>query len=126
MLKFKKKKKSQRLKNTSNLSFQSDHNPGSLKEELTAIILQLEEMQKRKCDRRNQVIEVLEQIQQISSEMQCLSRYTLASTVVDKTDLSLRKLEELQRELQALQKEKVIIVYSVVVISYAVQMYYQF
>ncbi|KAI8564658.1 hypothetical protein RHMOL_Rhmol03G0198300 [Rhododendron molle] len=85
---------------------QSDHNPGSLKEELTAIILQLEEMQKRKCDRRNQVIEVLEQIQQISSEMQCLSRYTLASTVVDETDLSLRKLEELQRELQALQKEK--------------------
>lgn len=83
-------------------------------------------MQKRKCDRRNQVIEVLEQIQQISSEMQCLSRYTLASTVVDETDLSLRKLEELQRELQALQKEKVIIVYSVVVISYAVQMYYQF
>ncbi|XP_058205730.1 65-kDa microtubule-associated protein 3-like [Rhododendron vialii] len=85
---------------------QSDHNPCSLKEEHTAIILQLEEMQKRKCDRRNQVREVLEQIQQISSEMQCLSRYTLASTVVDETDLSLRKLEELQGELQALQKEK--------------------
>lgn len=64
-------------------------------------------MQKRKCDRRNQVIEVLKQIQKISSEMECSSRYTLASTVVDEMDLSLRKLEELQRELQALQKEKV-------------------
>ena len=35
------------------------------------------------------------------------SEYTLSNTVVDETDLSLRKLEELHRELQALQKEKV-------------------
>ncbi|KAF7113168.1 hypothetical protein RHSIM_RhsimUnG0154200 [Rhododendron simsii] len=78
----------------------------SLKEELTATILQLEEMQKRKCDRRNQVVDVREPIQQISSEMQCSSRYTLASAVLDETDFSLRMLEESQRELQALQKDK--------------------
>ncbi|PSS32421.1 Microtubule-associated protein [Actinidia chinensis var. chinensis] len=85
---------------------QPDQSLGSLKEELRAILPQLEEMQKRKCDRRNQFVEILEQIQKISNEIHMYSEYTLSRTIVDETDLSLRKLEELNRELQALQKEK--------------------
>ncbi|PKI65777.1 hypothetical protein CRG98_013849 [Punica granatum] len=52
---------------------QPDQNTGSLKEELQNILPQLEEMRKRQCDRRNQFIEVLEQIQGIANEM---SMYT--------------------------------------------------
>lgn len=85
---------------------QPDQNLGSLKEELRAIVPQLEEMQKRKCERRNQFVEVLEQIQKISNEIHRSSEYPPTSTTVDETDLSLRKLDELHRELQALQKEK--------------------
>ena len=78
-----------------------------MKEELRVILPQLEEMQNRKCDRRNQFVEVLEQIQKISNEIYMSSEYTPSKIVVDEADLSLRKLEELHRELQALQKEKV-------------------
>lgn len=85
---------------------QSDQNLGSLKEELRAIIPQLEEMQKRKLERRNQFVEVLEQIRKISNEIHRSSEYPPTSTAVDEADLSSRKLEELHRELQALQKEK--------------------
>ncbi|OVA07703.1 Microtubule-associated protein [Macleaya cordata] len=85
---------------------QSDQNTGNLKEELRAIIPQLEEMRKRKCDRRSQFLEVLEQIQIISSEIFTSTENKLTKTVLDETDLSLKKLEELHRQLQALQKEK--------------------
>ncbi|KAA8539835.1 hypothetical protein F0562_026527 [Nyssa sinensis] len=85
---------------------QSDYNPGSLKEELGAILPQLEEMRKRNCDRRNQFIEILQQIQKISNEIYRSSEYTPSNTVVDETDLSLRKLEDLHKVLQALQEEK--------------------
>ncbi|KAK9293145.1 hypothetical protein L1049_021131 [Liquidambar formosana] len=85
---------------------QSDQNAGSLKEELRAILPQVEEMRKRKCDRKNQFVEVLEQIQKISIEIYRPSEYIPTTIVVDETDLSLRKLEELHRKLQTLQKEK--------------------
>lgn len=85
------------------LFFQADQNAGSLKEELRRILPQLEEMQKRKLDRRKQFLEVLEEIQKISNEV-----YGSTSNMfVDETDLSLRKLEELHRQLHALEKEKV-------------------
>lgn len=61
-------------------------------------------MRKRKSDRRNQFVEVQEQIQTISNEIYS-TEYT--TSVVDETDLSLRKLEELHTQLLALQKEKV-------------------
>lgn len=61
-------------------------------------------MRKRKSDRKNQFIEVTEQIQKIKNE---IFRFTSTSMVVDESDLSLRKLEELHTELHALQKEKV-------------------
>lgn len=85
------------------LRFQSDQNSGSLKAELRAIIPELEEMKKRKCERRNQFIEVLEHIQKIKMEIYATS----FKTVLDESDLSLRKLEELRAQLQALEKEKV-------------------
>ena len=62
-------------------------------------------MQKRKSARRNQFIEVQEQIQSISNEIYGPREYNPA--IIDENDLSLRKLEELHRQLHALQKEKV-------------------
>lgn len=85
------------------LLFQSDQNSSSLKAELRAILPELEEMKKRKSERRNQFIEVLEQIQKIQMEIYATS----FKTVLDETDLSVRKLEELHVQLQALEKEKV-------------------
>ncbi|KAM7504663.1 hypothetical protein LguiB_003567 [Lonicera macranthoides] len=88
---------------------QSDQNTGSLKAELRALLPEVEEMRKRKCERRNQFVEVLEQIQNIKNEIYEAGQYNPSKTLVDETDLSLRKLEELHRELLALQKEKAII-----------------
>ena len=84
--------------------FQSDQNAGSLKAELRAILPELEEMKKRKTERRNQFLEVLGQIQKIQLEINATSY----KTILDESDLSLRKLEELHAQLQALEKEKVI------------------
>ncbi|XP_057446426.1 65-kDa microtubule-associated protein 3-like isoform X2 [Lotus japonicus] len=83
---------------------QSDQKAGSLKEELARIHPELEEMRKRKLERRNHFVEVQEQIQSTSNEIYGLVEYIPA--IVDETDLSLRKLEELHRQLHALQKEK--------------------
>ncbi|XP_031274536.1 65-kDa microtubule-associated protein 3 [Pistacia vera] len=85
---------------------QSDQNIGSLKEELRRILPQVEEMRKRKIDRRNQFVDVVEQIQMIKNEIHGSAVYTSSKAVVDEADLSLRKLEEFHRELLELQKEK--------------------
>lgn len=87
---------------------QSDQAPGSLKAELKTIYPELEEMQRRKVERRNQFIEVVQQIQKIRSEIYESDKPTNISNVIDDADLSLRKHEELHTELQALQKEKVL------------------
>lgn len=70
-------------------------------------------MRKRKSDRRNQFVEVLEQIQQITNEIYGSTIYVSPLAVADETDLSLRKLEELHRQLHELQKEKVHFFYTV-------------
>ncbi|XP_042512137.1 65-kDa microtubule-associated protein 3-like [Macadamia integrifolia] len=85
---------------------QCDQKAGNLKEELSAIVPELEEMRKRKCERRDQFVEVLQQIQKILNEICSSTECNPSMVVVDETDLSLRKLEELHRQLQALQKEK--------------------
>ncbi|XVF50699.1 hypothetical protein PTKIN_Ptkin04bG0123300 [Pterospermum kingtungense] len=85
---------------------QSDQNAGSLKEELSKILPQLEEMKKRKIERRKQFVEVLEQIKKITNEIYGFTESVSSKTVVDETDLSLRKLEELHTQLHELQKEK--------------------
>ncbi|KAI3700705.1 hypothetical protein L2E82_45342 [Cichorium intybus] len=51
----------------------SDQNSGSLKAELRAIIPELEEMKKRKSERKNQFLEVLEQIQKLKLEIYATS-----------------------------------------------------
>ena len=63
-----------------------------MKEELARVCPELEEMQERKSERRNQFIEVQEQIQSITNEIYSPS----ITAAVDETDLSLRKLEEFQ------------------------------
>ncbi|PNX93025.1 microtubule-associated protein MAP65-3-like, partial [Trifolium pratense] len=83
---------------------QSDQNAGSLKEEHAQVLPYLEEMKKQKFERRNQFIEVQEQIENISIEIYGPKEYV--PSIVDETDLSMRKLEELHRQLNALQSEK--------------------
>ncbi|KAI3411264.1 uncharacterized protein J3R85_018146, partial [Psidium guajava] len=85
---------------------QSDQNAGSLKEELKIILPQLEEIRKKKCERRQQFLEVLEQIQIIINELHRSKEHTSSKVVVDESDLSLRKLEELHGQLHALQQQK--------------------
>lgn len=64
-------------------------------------------MRNRKSDRKNQFIEVTKQLQKIKDEIFKPTGCTSTAVVVDESDLSLRKLEELHAELHALQKEKV-------------------
>lgn len=77
-----------------------------LKEELKAILPHLEAMRKLKADRRKQFVVVLEQIHKISVEIES-GEHNSSKMVVDESDLSLTRLEELQRLLESLQKEKV-------------------
>ncbi|XAR54129.1 hypothetical protein NMG60_11029139 [Bertholletia excelsa] len=86
--------------------FHTIQRSGNLKEKLDAIMPQVEEMRRRKYERRAQFVEVLEQIKDLSIEI-CTSMedYT-CMPVLDERDLSLRRLEELQTRLLALQKEK--------------------
>lgn len=85
---------------------QPDQNVGSLKEEFKKILPQLEEMRRMKCERRNQFLDVLEQIQRVKAEICGSLDHTPPKTRLDETDLSSRKLEELHRELYELQTEK--------------------
>lgn len=86
---------------------QSDQSPESLKAELRAILPQTEEMRKRIIDRKNQFIEVLEEIHSIKNEINRSDGFASNNPAIDESDLSIKKLEELHRELQGLQKEKV-------------------
>ncbi|XP_052211040.1 65-kDa microtubule-associated protein 3-like [Diospyros lotus] len=78
---------------------------GSLKKELEAIMPVLEEMRKRKIERRSQFIEVIDQIKDISKEIHG-SAENLQMVVINESDQSLKRLEELHVQLLALQKEK--------------------
>lgn len=88
------------------LSFQSDQKAVSLKDELKQILPQLDEMRKRKSERSNQFLEVLEEIQKISDELNGYE-HSASKIMLDETDLSLKKLDELTKQLNALQQEKV-------------------
>ncbi|KAK2650533.1 hypothetical protein Ddye_018022 [Dipteronia dyeriana] len=77
---------------------------GNLKEELETIIPQLEDLRKRKMERKNQFVEVLIELQKISNEIYSEdNRYRIT---VDETNLSVKRLEELRRQLVDLQNEK--------------------
>lgn len=75
--------------------------------ELQSIIPQLHEMQRRKKERKIQFSEVLEQIHNITKELCSSADENACAAVLDETDLSLKRLEELKSQLLALQKEKV-------------------
>ncbi|MBA0578243.1 hypothetical protein Gorai_020538, partial [Gossypium raimondii] len=63
-------------------------------------------MKKRKIERRNQFVQVLQQIQIITNEIYGSAKLVSSKAVVDESDLSLRKLEELHKQLNELEKEK--------------------
>ncbi|KAE8722447.1 65-kDa microtubule-associated protein 3 [Hibiscus syriacus] len=85
---------------------QSDLKIGNSKENLGKILPQVEEMKKRKIERRNHFIDVLDQIQMIRNELSGSTESISSEILVDETDLSLLKLEELHSQLHELQKEK--------------------
>ncbi|CAK9178702.1 unnamed protein product [Ilex paraguariensis] len=82
---------------------------GTLKEQLDSITPALREMQLRKQERVKQFQAVQGQIQKISAEVAGQSEYDDSSSnvIVNKNDLSLKKLEEYQIELQRIHNEKV-------------------
>ncbi|KAL8160276.1 hypothetical protein V2J09_001813 [Rumex salicifolius] len=84
---------------------QSEQKAASLKEELSTIHPQVEEMRKRKQERKNQFIEIIEQIQKVSKDIYGVTG-GLTTADIDESDLSIRRLEELQAQLQMLQKDK--------------------
>lgn len=84
---------------------QSNQKLHGLREELNAIVPYLEEMRKKKVERWDQFVDVIEQIKKVASEIRP-SDFVPFIIPVDQSDLSLRKLDELTKELQSLQKEK--------------------
>jgi protein regulator of cytokinesis 1 len=90
------------------LHLQFDWKPdGGLSKELDTVISQLEDMRKLKINRKNQFVEVLQQIQNISNEFRGDTEDNLYKVVLDETDLSMRRLEELRKQLLELQNQKV-------------------
>ncbi|AED97586.1 65-kDa microtubule-associated protein 9 [Arabidopsis thaliana] len=90
---------------------QSDQQSGngrSLKDELVKILQKLEEMEKRKSERKIQFIQVIDDIRCVREEINGESDDETCSSdfSADESDLSLRKLEELHRELYTLQEQK--------------------
>ncbi|KAJ0968252.1 hypothetical protein J5N97_025169 [Dioscorea zingiberensis] len=80
-------------------------NASSLKEELKEIKKQLEEMCKVKCDRLNQFLEIINQIRRLSMEINP-TECNPSMITVNEFDLTVRRLEELQRQLHLLESEK--------------------
>ncbi|KAL2892408.1 65-kDa microtubule-associated protein 3 [Bienertia sinuspersici] len=85
---------------------QPDQKSLGLKDELNMIIPFLEEMKKRKSERKKQFVEVLDQINDISREIYRTAADCHYQRTVDENDLSLKRLEELHSQLLALQNEK--------------------
>jgi Ase1/PRC1/MAP65 family protein len=85
---------------------QSNQKSTALREELNAILPYLEEMRKKKVERWDQFVDVIEQIKKVASEIRPAD-FVPFKVPVDQSDLPLRKRDELTKELQSLQKEKV-------------------
>lgn len=82
---------------------------GSLKNGLKVVTSQLEDLRKRKTERKNQFVEAVDQLEKISREICVPLEDSLCKMVVEETDLSLKRLEELRRRLVEHQNEKVFI-----------------
>ncbi|KAJ1277680.1 hypothetical protein BS78_04G022000 [Paspalum vaginatum] len=80
---------------------------GSLKEELGSIAPELAEMRRRREERRRQFSDVTERVNRIQQEMNVAAgAQPRAAAVVDSSDLTKTKLEELRAYLQHLLQEK--------------------
>ncbi|XP_008675706.1 65-kDa microtubule-associated protein 3-like [Zea mays] len=90
---------------TSQWLLKSNQKLQGLREELNVIVPYLEEMRKKKVERWDQFVDVIEQIKKVASKIRPAD-FVPFRIPVDQSDLSLRKLEELTKELQSLQKEK--------------------
>ncbi|XP_042443348.1 65-kDa microtubule-associated protein 3-like [Zingiber officinale] len=78
---------------------------GSLKEELKSITLQLDEMRMRKDEKLKNFLHVMEQLRSISIEIMP-NECSPSKLVVDESDLSTRKLQEMCSHLELLQEQK--------------------
>ncbi|CAJ1814490.1 unnamed protein product [Sphenostylis stenocarpa] len=76
---------------------------GSLKKAREKVVSQLEEMRKLKTEKKKQFAEVLYQLKNISLE---LHGSKVVNAYLDENNLSLKRLEELQKKLLQLQNEK--------------------
>ncbi|KAL3001069.1 hypothetical protein AAZX31_09G246800 [Glycine max] len=76
---------------------------GSLKKARETVVSQLEEIRKLKTKRKKQFSEVLYHLKNISSE---LYGSMVANAYLEENNLSLKRLEELQKQLLQLQNEK--------------------
>ncbi|ONL99964.1 65-kDa microtubule-associated protein 3 [Zea mays] len=93
------------ISNLFSFKWQSNQKLQGLREEMNAIVPYLEEMRKKKVERWDQFVDVIEQIKKVASEIRPAD-FVPFRIPMDQSDLSLRKLEELTKELQSLQKEK--------------------
>lgn len=80
-----------------------------MKKARETVVSQLEEMRKLKTKRKKQFSEVLYHLKNISSE---LYGSMVANSYLEENNLSLKRLEELQKQLLQLQSEKVISVFN--------------
>ncbi|KAJ8900376.1 hypothetical protein K2173_025016 [Erythroxylum novogranatense] len=83
-----------------------EHVSRSLKEEFSRVVPRLEEMRKRKAERRKQFVDVAERLESIWTEIFGSARDSPYKMAVDENDLSSEKLEELDQNLEELQQEK--------------------
>ncbi|KAH6812142.1 hypothetical protein C2S51_025904 [Perilla frutescens var. frutescens] len=79
---------------------------GCLKQELEAIMPQLDDMRKKRNERKSQFSDVLKQINSISMELTGSTEKNLDEMFIDESDLSMKKLDDLRCQLLLLQKEK--------------------
>lgn len=88
-----------------------DQGTGSLKEELGLIAPELAEMRRKREERRRQFADVTQRVNRMQEEMNLLvgqPNARAAAVVVDGSDLTTTKLDELRAYLHHLQQEKVI------------------
>jgi Ase1/PRC1/MAP65 family protein len=88
---------------------QSEKTSGTIKQQLAAIAPTLEQLTKKKNERKREFINVQSQIDQICGEIAGTIEVgeQVATPQVNDDDLTLEKLKEFRSQLQELEKEKV-------------------
>jgi Ase1/PRC1/MAP65 family protein len=88
---------------------QSEKTSGTIKQQLAAIAPTLEQLTKKKNERKREFINVQSQIDQICGEIAGTIEVgeQVATPQVNDDDLTLEKLKEFRSQFQELEKEKV-------------------